>query len=67
MTTTTVKLSTVKAITVKNAKGGMVTVDLSSFGITAITEALTPDQAAILGQALTREAGVAEGQMGRRA
>lgn len=66
MTNTTVKLSALKAITVKNAAGGMVRVDLASFGITAISEALTPDQAAVLGEALTREAGVAEGQMVRR-
>ena len=67
MTNTTVKLTIAKAIVVRNAKGGMVPVDLTSFGIAAIAESLTPDQAAILGQALTREAGVAEGQMGRRA
>ena len=68
MTQTTVKLSAVKAIVVKNATGGTVPVDLTSFGIAAVSEALTPDQAYILGDALMREAGEAQNQkIGRAA
>lgn len=56
MTTTTVKLDAGRAVVVQNAKPGIVHIVLKTFGITAISVDLTPDQAAILGEALSLEA-----------
>lgn len=59
---TTVKLDQNRAVVVNSAKGGKVAVDLATFGITAFTASLTPDQAYVLGEALQVQAGLAEGQ-----
>lgn len=56
MTQTTVKLDQQRAVVVQNAKPGIVPIDLKTFGITAFSVNLTPDQAAILGEALSLEA-----------
>ena len=48
---TTVKLSPMKSITVQH-EGEAVRVDLSTFGVIAITERIDPDAAHVLGWAL---------------
>lgn len=55
---TTVKLSAMKSITVE-PEGEAVRVDLSTFGVVAITEHLDPAAACVLGMALVNAAEVA--------
>ena len=55
---TTVKLSAMKAITVQ-PDGEAVRVDLSTFGVIAITENLDPSAAYVLGRAIVEAAEVA--------
>jgi hypothetical protein len=53
---TTVKLQQNRAVVVCHAQPGAVPIELQTFGLTAMALSLTPDQAAILGEALSLEA-----------
>lgn len=57
---TTVKLDSNKSVVIRPAQPGLVPVDLCTFGIAAFSVNLSPDQAAILGQALCEQAAAAD-------